>query len=506
MRTYALGNLELVVLVGGTVICAASVPAALPVWGMAFAAHYLIRRTTDIDQTIKRFIPTHLPTLLPPPDETPQSQDVMDDWLAVPAPTTQGETMADAVKRLPTLIHLREMRPLPQSPTALPLGVDSTGAHRWIDIQADALHIGLYGQTNAGKDTLLRCWFILLVKRNAPDRVQFMFLDAKGDWLTSNLAHLAHMWMPPAGGYGKTGDQAILTAIEAVDREAERRQQEITAAGCRTREQYERTTGQTMPVLIVVFTDVMSSIAGQAERLLESLVSKARALGIRVFVSMQTPSGKSQRWRMNLSVVLAGNVQDRSQDAPAMGLPEKALTYRPSQLPPSRKMPGVFVVRSDDLALVKAPFLSDDQFDTLVATLPHREDTSLLAGLLGIHDDGHTEGHRDEPDGHAVHVPDQDTACLRDVRDGTSVRDPPGPAEILAMIALLQQGTSVSVAAKKYRKMAGLPYDADDYHAHKARVEQVKQMLAHMNHSPDDDMDAPTNTDDDIPPPFRTGV
>ena len=65
----------------------------------------------------------------------------------------------------------------------------------------------------------------MLTKRNAADAVQFAILDGKGDWLTPNLRQLAHMWIPPAGGFGATGKAAILHTIKRIEQEAERRQQ-----------------------------------------------------------------------------------------------------------------------------------------------------------------------------------------------------------------------------------------------------------------------------------------
>jgi DNA segregation ATPase FtsK/SpoIIIE-like protein len=241
----------------------------------------------------------------------------------------------------------------------------------WADLLTESLHIGLYGQSGAGKDTFLRCWFATLCQRASPNELQFAFIDGKGDWLIPQLASLAHMFAPPAGGYGAEGDTAILAMVKLVDAEAARRQALIIAAGCTSREAYVRKTGKQLPLLVVVATDVMTSVAGDVEALLVNLISKARSLGIRVIVSMQTPTGRDTRWRSNLATVLAGSLQSGSQDQPALGVPIDAMPYRPSQLPPPRQRPGVFVARfRGEIILLQAPWLDDDDFEAICDQLP----------------------------------------------------------------------------------------------------------------------------------------
>lgn len=312
-----------------------------------------------------------LPAIGDEPEVESMAVDEADPFGDTPPPAQTTKPIGADLKRLPRRVTVAEMKPYPKSSTSLPLGIDTSSEPRWIDLQYNTLHVGLYGQSGCGKDSLLRVWFLYLCKTNAPAELQFAFLDGKGDWLTAPLAALDHMFIPPAGGYGKTGDAAILRAIEAIDQEAQRRQRLITAAGCRTREQYVAKTGQPMPLLIVVATDVMTSIAAQVEELLIALVSKARSLGLRVVVSMQTPTGKATQWRSNLSTVIAGNLQAGSQDEPALGISVKDMRYRPSQLPSPQERPGVFVVRQGaEQHLVQAPYLDEERFDALCAALP----------------------------------------------------------------------------------------------------------------------------------------
>ena len=273
----------------------------------------------------------------------------------------------------PSLFNPADPRP---ARYAVPLGIDQTGAFRWLDFGKDALHIGLYGTSGCGKDHLLRLWFAALLNETA---VRWAILDGKGDWLTPNLARLPQMLFPPAGGYGDEGQRRILDAIGAVNEEAKRRFGLLLSAGVRSVEEYNQTAPDPLPLLIVLATDIID-VVDETERLLIALVSKARALGIRVIVSMQTPTGKRLEWRMNLSTLIAGALVDGSQDAPALGVRDpKALLYRPSQLPPPPGERGLFVVRhNNEQFLIRTPALVGD-FDALINA---RNNAALLETLL----------------------------------------------------------------------------------------------------------------------------
>jgi len=294
----------------------------------------------------------------------------------VPAVTTPHRNKReDDVVTLPSPSVFNPADPRPAR-FAVPLGVDQTGAFRWLDFGRDALHIGLYGTSGCGKDHLLRLWFAALLNETA---VRWAILDGKGDWLTPNLARLPQMLFPPAGGYGDEGQRRILDAIGAINEEAKRRFGLLLSAGVRSVEEYNRTAPDPLPLLVVLATDIID-VVDETERLLIALVSKARALGIRVIVSMQTPTGKRLEWRMNLSTLISGALVDGSQDAPALGVRDpKALLYRPSQLPPPPGERGLFVVRhNNEQFLVRTPVLVGD-FDGLINA---RNDAALLETLL----------------------------------------------------------------------------------------------------------------------------
>ena len=280
-----------------------------------------------------------------------------------------------ALAQLPSVLPLRALA-LDPRPLAVPLGMTPEGELRWVDLAEDVVNIGVYGTTGAGKDLLLLQWFVLLCRRNDPTAIQFIVLDGKGDWLLPQLKGLTHMRVDPAGGYGNL--QAVKDALHTIHQEARAREQRIFGSGHRSREHYMAATGQPLPLLVVIVTDLMTTVQGFVEEELAELISKARALGIRVVMSFQNPTGKDMAWRANIGLVLAGCMVDGSQDAVVLGIRKlQDMRYRPSQLPNPKKSDsrtkGLFVVRhGSEQLLVKTSYLDDDALLRLCGRLPRR--------------------------------------------------------------------------------------------------------------------------------------
>lgn len=279
----------------------------------------------------------------------------------------------EALEALPSLVRFEDMKVPYRQPLSVPLGVAAFEGSKLLDFGDETLNVAVYGTSGSGKDTLIMGWFITLALRNSPDDVQFLVLDGKGHWLTPNLKGLAHMYTDPCGGYGERGNEIIEEGLELIDAEAGRRSELIFGGGYRSREQYIAGTGEKLPMIVILITDGMDSIQGLIEAMLISLASKGRALGFKVVVSMSTPTKRDMRWRINLSTVLSGPLVDRSQNAVALGLPTDYITYPPSLLPDPRKRHGTFVARiGSGQYLIQAPYITDQEFDEIVDTLPRR--------------------------------------------------------------------------------------------------------------------------------------
>ncbi len=291
---------------------------------------------------------------------------------------TSGDNLAALLKRAPKYISYEK---LPEAPTctSVLIGYD-IAAQKWLwadfGHDGDTLHALIAGQTGAGKDSELRLWFTQLTSNNSPDDVKFVVLDGKGEWLTPALMNNPHMLVKPAGGVelvrdekGKWTDLAnerIEDAIGEVFSLIADRNEKFQKVGATNVSTYFRKTGEKLPLIFVIMTDVGTNIEAQLETLVKMLTFKGRSFGIRLIVSMQTASGQDTGWRGQLALAMSGFQQIPQADAPNLGIPVRAMIYRPSELPsvdePSNR--GLFVVRKgSDQVLIKAVHLPDEVFE-----------------------------------------------------------------------------------------------------------------------------------------------
>jgi hypothetical protein len=299
--------------------------------------------------------------------------------------TVDGELidpLDSGLKALPPSLDLEYFIDTQPGAFSVPIGQDQSGTARWMDIRKSMLHAGIYGGTGAGKENEIESWFVALTRNNGPDKVQFAILDGKGHWMQPMLAGLSHMWMAPAGGIGEEGQAQMHAALRRIQAEAQRRGRLVFGANCDTMERYVLKTGDQLPYIVVVISDVMGNIVGDVDKLIVDLVSKARALGMRVVVSMQTPTKQNTQWRSNLSTVLCGQMQGRNNDTPALGIAEADMLYPPSRLPNPQTMPGIFSVRAGhEQWLIRAPLCRRDYWAMHIDNLPTRAQIAPAATM-----------------------------------------------------------------------------------------------------------------------------
>lgn len=271
-----------------------------------------------------------------------------------------------ALKRLPPYVHYTQVGD-PPSRLAVPIGFDAESKQiLWGDFDADGdqariLHAMIAGQTGSGKDAILRLWFTTLTLNNTPEEVQFIILDGKIDWLSDALATSAYMAIPPAGGIelrkidGKRVDQAkerMAQSLDWVFDEVERRSTLFREMGVVNLNAYNmkaRKLGKdTLPMLFLIASDVGAAFNDDLEMLVQLLIMKGRAFGVRMIISMQNPVGESTAWRSQIGLVMSGFQQDPNHDRYIMGIGKERALIRPSQLPDPEDndlAKGLFVVR-----------------------------------------------------------------------------------------------------------------------------------------------------------------
>lgn len=318
--------------------------------------------------------------------------------------TSTAVNMAKVLEKMPTRIRYDNPK-LTEAPTPMSvlIGYDPIGK-RWVwadfGIRGDTIHAFIGGQTRAGKDSEMRLWFTQLTSNNGPEDIQFIIIDAKGEWITPALKDSRHMAVTPVGGFnlkierGQTGkrqlrdlageaiEDALIDTIEIL----QKRSDEFQRVGATNLQAYERKTGKHMPILFVLVTDVGTNLNGILEDLVRFLVLKGGSLGVRAIISMQTASGEDTSWRGQMGLAMSGYQGQSSADAPNLGIPVKAMVYRPSELP-SVDVPenrGLFVVRKGiEQYVVRGAHLPDDVFEEYCENVLPRKSVKTNRELLG---------------------------------------------------------------------------------------------------------------------------
>ncbi|PLS77758.1 MAG: hypothetical protein CYG59_22100, partial [Chloroflexi bacterium] len=236
----------------------------------------------------------------------------------------------------------------------------------------DINHIAVTGQSDMGKDNVVRSMLFSLTALHRPSEVQVCILDGKGldfsDWLPK-----AHTWRVARR------PEEIKPAMEALTEERERRFGILDKAGVKKWEKY---TGGDLPLLVVYISEL--SLLADAlptraalEQWLNSELAAGRAFGIRFIVGTQNLSNYGTRWRSQISCFLATFQPDASQDAPNTGLDTKQIRERgaipPSQLPGAPIGKGVFTLACGGMvATLRFPLVTDEEIAARLHRMPDR--------------------------------------------------------------------------------------------------------------------------------------
>ena len=312
---------------------------------------------------------------------------------------TTADNMAEVLAKMPKRITYQNPQiPEPPTPTSVLVGYDPL-AKNWVwadfGVSGDTVHVFIAGMTRSGKDTQIRYWFTQLTSNNSPDDIQFVIIDAKGEWTTPSLVDGRHMAVPPVGGFelkiekqegGKRRlkdlaneriEDALIDTVELL----QARQAEFQRVGATNLQSYNRKTGKKLPLLMVIVTDVGTNFNGILEELVKFLVFKGGSLGVRAIISMQTASGEDTGWRGQMGMAMSGYQAQSSADAPNIGIPARAMKYRPSELPETSEPMnrGLFVVRQGIYQrVVRGVYLPDEVFEDYVEN--HLPQKSIMIG------------------------------------------------------------------------------------------------------------------------------
>ena len=150
-------------------------------------------------------------------------------------------------------------------------------------------HLLIAGATGSGKTVCLNSIICCLLLHNTPNDVRFIMIDPKRVELTpfNSIPHLATAVI--------VDTSKALNTLRGLNREMDKRYQQLATAGARNIEAYNRNKhgDEKLPYLVLIIdelADLMMTGFDEVEHILCRLAQLARAIGIHLVVATQRPS------------------------------------------------------------------------------------------------------------------------------------------------------------------------------------------------------------------------
>ncbi len=172
----------------------------------------------------------------------------------------------------------------------LGLGIDVSGGSVIADLAAMP-HLLIAGTTGSGKSVCVNAIISCLLLQNSPDELKFVMVDPKRVELTyyNGIPHL----MAPV----VVELERVVSALQWVSREMDRRYHLFAQVGVRNIDDYNRrerqSGGRSMHYIVVVIdelADLMMLAPHETEMVITRLAQLARATGIHLVIATQRPS------------------------------------------------------------------------------------------------------------------------------------------------------------------------------------------------------------------------
>lgn len=230
-------------------------------------------------------------------------------------------------------------------------------------------HGGIVGKSGSGKGNLIQliCLYVLRMGKTVAELV---VLDRKAGLDYAPFVGLAGFTL--YRGRGKGDSDRILSGLQTIEVEMERRLELMFASKKRNIKEYNKIAAEPLPYVVVVcdeladFTDVHKSY-------IETMVAMYRATGLVLVVATQHPLAKhlSSTIQGNLSWRFICKVANKRLNLVATG----AATNDEIEIDPTLVAKGEAILRDEDRwLLVQVPLLTEAWRDSLIDNLPKETD------------------------------------------------------------------------------------------------------------------------------------
>lgn len=230
-------------------------------------------------------------------------------------PDKDGFVSIDIPRKEQGIIRLEDILPLEEDfkdSLKFILGINEEGKPIWVDLSdSNTTHLLVAGASGGGKSVLLNSIIINIMSNYTPDEVKFIFIDPKyvemGMYNDSPFLYREII----------TDIENAIETLEELTQEMDERYKEFAKYRVKDIASYNKIANKKIPRIVVVFDEYADFMEEKEyredlEKCLKRITQKARAAGIHIIISTQTPKSEiiTTTIRNNLSARIALKVND----------------------------------------------------------------------------------------------------------------------------------------------------------------------------------------------------
>ncbi|MGL6154113.1 MAG: FtsK/SpoIIIE domain-containing protein [Cetobacterium sp.] len=244
------------------------------------------------------------------------------------------------------------------------LGINEEGNPIWVDLSdSNTTHLLVAGASGGGKSVLLNSIIINIMTNYTPEQVKFIFIDPKyvemGMYEDSPFLYRDII----------TDIETAIEVLQSLTLEMDERYKEFAKVKVKDIESYNKISSKKLPRIVVVFDEYADFMEEKEwredlERSLKRITQKARAAGIHIIISTQSPKSEiiTTTIRNNLSARIALKVSD--SNASRIILDESGAENLLGKGDMFFKNPNEGILNR-----LKSPYIPTEELDNILKTL-----------------------------------------------------------------------------------------------------------------------------------------